>query len=110
MQAGTLSFQLCRGRVYFCLPPTTITPQPATLSHLATPKHTISLTTASEIGVLDGVGRPHMRSIGSSDLAATCSASLSGASARAMEVVDTTAAFHDSSSLLPPSLMPIHMR
>ena len=110
VQTGTLSFQLYGERVYFCFPPTTLTPEPAVLSHPAIPEHTMSHTAASEIEVLDRDGRPHMRLISSFDLATHCSASLGGISAHAREVVDTKAAFHDSPSLSPLSLLLIHMR
>ena len=107
---GTLSFQLCRGRLDLCFPPPTPTPEPTILSHPAIPRHIVSPIAASKIKVLDGGGRPHMRSIGSSDLTAPRSASLGGVSTRVREVVDTTVAFYDSFSLPFPSLLPIHLR
>ena len=96
------------GRVWISVSPPTPRPEPAVLSHPIVPRHSASLVAAFAIEVLDGDGRPHMRSIGSSDLAAPRSANLGGVFARAKEVVDTTVAFHGSFSLPSPSLLPIH--
>jgi len=61
---GHLIFPLTWGEdrfLFFSSP--TPTPEPAIQ------EHNVSPIAASEIEVLDGDGRPHMRSIGSSDLA-----------------------------------------
>jgi len=103
-------FQLCGGKVDFCFLPPTPTPKPTILLHLAMPEHTVSHIVASEIEVLDGDGRSHMRSTASSDLAARHSAGLGSVSTHVREVVDTIVAFHGPFSLPPPSLFSIHLR
>jgi len=97
------------GRFLFPSPPPSSL-EPAILLHPIVLGHTVSPIVVSKIEVFDGDGGPYMRFISSSDLVAPHSASLSGISTHAREIANCTIAFHDSFSLPPPSLLPIHLR
>jgi len=91
-------------RVDFCFPPPTPSLDRAILSPLVVPMCTVPPGTAFEMKVFDEDGGPHMRSIDAFDLFAPSSAHLGGTSARAREIIDTSATLHGLFSL-PPSLL-----